>query len=164
MSLDGAISSGPRAAHHADYYAPVPRRATFAGGLTGEKHRVFSYLSGLSRGGDEEVRRLNAQIAVDLDLHVGTVRRILAELKTDHPPGVDHPYIQTFGTSQCRRTWCFTGRGKPVLPARRGARERGRSHGWRGRQARPRFPSPLIPRRLRRHPFSNEFKRKATFT
>ena len=120
-----------------DYYAPVPRRATFAGGLTGEKHRVFSYLSGLSRGGDEEVRRLNAQIAADLGLHVGTVRRILGELKAEHPPGLDHPYIQTFGTSQRRRILVLYRPRKPGAPEPQG-RAPARAHCMDGRVRRRR--------------------------
>ncbi len=80
-----------------DYYARVPHKAIRPGGLTGAKSHLFSYLSDRSRGGELPVAARVADIARDLELHPSSVRRMLAELERDHPPGVDHGYIQRVG-------------------------------------------------------------------
>lgn len=138
-----------------DYYSQVARRATMAGGLTGEKHRVFAHLCWLSRGGEEPIGRSNESIAGDLELHPSTIRRILAELKTEHPPGVDHPYIGMHGRSQRRQILVLyrprkgadpepQGARASARPSMQGARASARPHHRKSNESTPVAATPLF--------------------
>jgi hypothetical protein len=130
-----------------DYYAPVAQKATLAGGLTGEKHRVFTYINGLTRGGDATIKRTNAEIGNALDLHSSSVNRILGQLKTGHPPGVCHPYIEIRGGPRDREITVLyrpreSGRSEPGIarPTARNSMDVAR------RRARIDFPKSIDPK------------------
>ncbi len=63
--------------------------------------KVYCYLVNHSAPGNP-FRGTNEEIAEATHLHVGSVNRLLHWLKTENPPGIDHPYIRVEGHARKR--------------------------------------------------------------
>lgn len=93
-----------------DFWTPTPDGVVRRKGLLGARARVWLHLIKRSAAG-QSLRLRNQDIADALDLPLSTVNRCLIALKTEHPPGVDHPYIAIAGATS-RREIVVLYRGK----------------------------------------------------
>lgn len=98
-----------------DYWTPTPDGVIRRKGLLSAKARIWLWLIKRSSSG-QWLRVLNPEIARALELDSSTVNRCMAELRAEHPPGIDHPYLATRGATT-RREILVLYRGKDAPSA-----------------------------------------------